>query len=141
LASSSPSKFGDGKWHDVPTIAAEVGFPEDHVKDTLENMRQKRTYKHKAEQKEIGTVSKYRIFREEEKVGTDELEKKLMPMIAKLKAEGHKNMATMSPPAVLYWAGMIEKQIEKWAEGKDAETKGDFEKTGLHCGMRRSIAA
>jgi hypothetical protein len=57
-------------------------------------------------------------------------------MIKALKAEGKKNMATMSPPSVLYWAGMIEKQIEAWAEGKvrdlkDAEGKSEFEQTGL----------
>jgi hypothetical protein len=35
--------FADGKWHDIPTIAAKVGFPEDYVKKTLENMRLKKT--------------------------------------------------------------------------------------------------
>ncbi len=128
-------QFADGKWHDIATIAAEVCSSEDHVKGTLELMRQKRTYKHKAEHKEFGGTIKWRLFKEQELVGTDEIEKKLAEAIKALKAEGKKNMATMSPPSVLYWVGMIEKQIDEWADGvrdlKTAEAKSDFSKTGL----------
>lgn len=123
--------FADGKWHALPEISAKVEAPEEHVAATLKGMRSNGYYQCKCEQREIGTVTKYRIFHEAKKVGTDELRQKLGPMIKNLKDEGKKNMATMSPPSVLYWAGMIEKQIDAWIEGKAAETKGEFEKTGL----------
>ena len=71
------------------------------------------------QQKEFGTVTKHRIFREERKVGTDELTDKLRPLIERLTAEGKKNMATMSPPTVLYLASKIQQQIDEWAGAKE----------------------
>lgn len=115
--------FTDGKWYDIPTIAAKVESPEDHVAATLKGMRDNKYYSCKCEQREIGAVVKYRIFREAKKVGTDEMLEKLEPLLSKLREEGHKNMATMSPPTVLYLTGKIQQQIDEWS-GKPAKETG-----------------
>jgi len=80
------------------------------------------TYGSNCERREVGTGTKYRLFREAKKVGTDEMVEKLRPLIEKLMAEGKKNMATMSPPTVLYLAGMIQKQIDEWSGKPETET-------------------
>jgi hypothetical protein len=57
----------------------------------------------------------YRIYKQEKMISSSELVEKLTPIIKDLKAEGRKNMATMSPATVGYLAGMLEKLVDEWA--------------------------
>jgi hypothetical protein len=68
----------------------------------------------KVERKRVGTHTEFRIFKENKKISLDELVEKLTPIIKDLKAEGRKNMATMSPATVGYLAGMLEKLVDEW---------------------------
>ena len=45
----------------------------------------------------------------------DELIEKLAPIIKELKAEGKKNMATMSPATVSHLAGKLSNLLDEWA--------------------------
>lgn len=110
-------QFGDGKWHPLTTIAEAVDTPEEHVVETLRTMEALRgTYGARCERKKVGTSFSYRIFRQTRTISSEELKTKLTPLIEGLKAEGKKNMATMSPATVAHLAGWLQKLLDEWTE-------------------------
>lgn len=111
------SEFADGKWHSLQTIIEAIA-PDDpqQVEATVERMRKVNSYGAKCEKKQVGTEFHYRIFHSEKQISALELIEKLRPIIQKLKIEGKKNMATMSPPSVAILAGQLEKLLEEWTQ-------------------------
>jgi hypothetical protein len=107
-------QFGDGKWHLQATIAKALDTTEDHVATTLATMRKMQTYGAKSERKRVGASNAFRIFRKQNMVSSNELVEKLGPIIKSLKAEGKKNMATMSPPTVAHLAAQLQKLLDEW---------------------------
>jgi hypothetical protein len=49
-------------------------------------------------------------------ISSSELIEKLTPILKGLKAEGTKNMATMSPGTVAYLAAQLGRLLEEWTE-------------------------
>jgi len=109
-------KFADGKWHKPEKIARDLDAAEELVVDTLESMRRNQNYGAQCERRHVGKGFEYRIFRSEKMISASELIEKLTPIVRDLKAEGRKNMATMSPATVGYLAGMLEKLLNEWVE-------------------------
>lgn len=110
-------QFGDGKWHALATIAKAIEEPEEHIVETLRTMEALRgTYGARCERKKVGTSSSYRIFRQTRTISSAELNTKLTPLIEGLKAEGKKNMATMSPGTVAHLAGLLQQLLDEWTE-------------------------
>jgi hypothetical protein len=114
IGKSIKEKFADGKWHPLNTIVEGVGADKKHVLDTINGMSKNGYFGCKVERKRVGTHTEFRIFKENKRISLDELVEKLTPIIKDLKAEGRKNMATMSPATVGYLAGMLEKLVEEW---------------------------
>ena len=56
-------------------------------------------------------------------ISVDEMNKKLGPIIDDLKAEGKKNMATMSPGTVARLAALLERQLDEWS-GRESKFYG-----------------
>jgi len=110
-------QFGDNKWHPLAIIAKGVEASEEHVAETLHTMQALRgTYGAKCERKQVGTSFSYRIFRQTRTISSAELKTKLTPLIEGLKAEGKKNMATMSPGTVAHLAGSLQHLLDEWTE-------------------------
>ena len=109
-------QFADGKWHRLSHIADEIDHDEDRVRRTLDGMLKKPTYGCKAEKKRVGQHFEYRIFGLDKTISSSELIEKLTPILKGLKAEGAKNMATMSPGTVAYLAGQLARLLEEWTE-------------------------
>jgi hypothetical protein len=110
-------QFGDGEWHSLATIAEAIEAPEEHIVETLRTMEALRgTYGARCERKKVGTSSSYRIFRQTRTISSAELKTKLTPLIEGLKAEGKKNMATMSPGTVAHLAGSLQRLLDEWTE-------------------------
>lgn len=109
-------KFADGKWHKPEKMARDLDAAEELVADTLESMRRNKNYGATCERRHVGKGFEYRIFQTEKMISSGELIEKLTPIVRDLKAEGRKNMATMSPATVGYLAGMLEKLLNEWTE-------------------------
>jgi hypothetical protein len=109
-------QFADGKWHQLSKIARKIDREEDRVRRTLDGMLKKQTYGCKAEKKKVGQHFEYRIFKLDKTISSRELIEKLTPILKGLKAEGAKNMATMSPGTVAYLAGQLARLLEGWTE-------------------------
>ena len=109
-------QFADGKWHRLSNIAHKIDHDEDRVRRTLDGMLKKQTHGCKAEKKRVGQHFEYRIFRLDKTISSSELIEKLTPILKGLKAEGAKNMATMSPGTVAYLAGQLARLLEEWTE-------------------------
>ena len=110
-------QFGDGEWHSLAAMIEAVEAPEEHVVETLRTMQALRgTYGARCERKKVGTSYSYRIFRQTRTISSAELKTKLTPLIKELKAEGKKNMATMSPATVAHLAGWLQKLLDEWTE-------------------------
>jgi hypothetical protein len=112
-------KFCDGKWHALEAIAEEmapVGATADHVRAMVEQMRWRATYNTRCERKYIGGKPHYRMFPQENLVSIGELADKLGPLINGLKAEGKKNMATISISKVAMIAVQLERQLKEWSK-------------------------
>jgi hypothetical protein len=108
-------QFGDGKWHATEKMAKCLDVPSDFVESTLRTMRSLGTYGVRSEQKRVGSSFHHRIFKSEKKISSVELVEKLAPIIKELKAEGKKNMATMSPATVAHLAGRLSNLLDEWA--------------------------
>jgi hypothetical protein len=108
-------RFADGKWHRSSAIAEKIGADEKHVLDTISGMSKNGYYGCKVERKRVGAKTEFRIFKKEKTVSLDELTEKLAPIIKELKAEGKKNMATMSPATVAHLAGKLSNLLDEWA--------------------------
>lgn len=110
-------QFGDGKWHSLASIAGAIEAPEEHIVETLRTMEALRgTYGARCERKKVGTSSSYRIFRQTRMISSAELKTKLTPLVEGLKAEGRKNMATMSTATVAHLAGSLQLLLDEWTE-------------------------
>jgi len=110
-------KFGDGEWHPLTTIVEALDLPEAHIVETLRTMTALRgTYGARCERKQVGTSFSYRIFPQTRTISSAELKTKLTPLIEGLKAEGKKNMATMSPGTVAHLAGSLQQLLDEWTE-------------------------
>jgi hypothetical protein len=113
---SLKERFAEGKWHRLSHIADAIDHDEDQVRRTLDGMLKKQAYGCKAEKKKVGQHFEYRIFRLDKTISSSELIEKLTPLLKGLKAEGAKNMATMSPGTVAYLAGQLARLLEEWTE-------------------------
>jgi len=115
IGGSIKERFADGKWHRPSVIAEKIGADEAHVLDTINRMSKNGAYGCKVERKCVGTHTEFRIFKKDKTVSFDELIEKLAPIIKELKAEGKKNMATMSPATVAHLAGKLSNLLDEWA--------------------------
>jgi hypothetical protein len=107
--------FADGKWHPFDTIVEGLGADKKHVLDTINGMSKNGYFGCRVERKRVGTDTEFRIFKEDKTISLDELIEKLTPIIKELKAEGKKNMATMSPATVAHLAGKLSNLLDEWA--------------------------
>jgi hypothetical protein len=115
IGESIKEGFADGKWHRPGQIAEKIGADEAHVVDTINRMSKNGTFGCKVERKRVGANTEFRIFKKEKTISFDELIEKLAPIIKELKAEGKKNMATMSPATVSHLAGKLSNLLDEWA--------------------------
>jgi hypothetical protein len=109
------AEFCDGKWHPLPVIAKFLCAPEDEVMRSLAGMVKDGRGGAATERKIVGVVKHYRFFRHSKMISSAELTEKLAPIIKELKAEGRKNMATMSPATVAHLAGKLSNLLDEWA--------------------------
>ena len=116
IGGSIKERFADGKWHPLDTIVEGVGADEAHVLDTINGMSKNGHFGCKVERKRVGTHTEFRIFKTDKTISLDELIEKLAPLIKELKAEGKKNMATMSPATVAHLAGKLSNLLDEWAQ-------------------------
>jgi len=109
-------KFGDGKWHGLDEIVAELGHDERDVAATLKGMQGNQNYKVQVETMLRGREQRphFKIYPLEKSVGSIELAEKLGPLIKELKLEGKKNMATMVPANVAYFAEKLQRLLDEW---------------------------
>lgn len=110
------ARFGDGKWHRFDTIVEYIQAPPDLIQYTLKSMRKNKFYNVKAEARKVGQRTEWRIFSLEKTISAVLLIEKLTPIHEGLRAEGKKNMATMSPATVAYLAGKLGQLLKEWAE-------------------------
>jgi hypothetical protein len=115
IGESIKERFGDGKWHALNSIVEGVGADEKHILDSINGMSKNGYFGCKVERKRVGTNTEFRIFKKENTISLDELTEKLAPIIKELKAEGKKNMATMSPATVAHLAGKLSNLLDEWA--------------------------
>jgi hypothetical protein len=109
-------QFADGKWHRLSNIARKIDCDEHRVRRALNRMCKNRSHGCKVEKKKVGQDFEYRIFRLNKVVSSSELTEKLAPIIEGLRAEGKKNMVTMSPQTVAVLAHRLQKLLDEWAE-------------------------
>ncbi len=108
--------FSDGQWHSVKDIAAGINASPKNVEASLKRYL---TYNAACEKKRIPKDeggSAYRVFKTDtgRLISPCELKTKLRPLLAELKLEGKKNMATMSPGTVARIAFDIENLLKGW---------------------------
>ena len=115
IGKSIKERFADGKWHSLDTIVEAVRADKEHVLATIKGMSSNGHFGCKVERKRVGTNTEFRIFKKEKTISLDELIEKLAPIIKELKAEGKKNMATMSPATVAHLAGKLSNLLDEWA--------------------------
>ena len=108
-------RFANGKWYPLDTIVEAINGDKKHVLDTINGMSKNGHFGCKVERKRVGTHTEFRIFKTDKTISLDELIEKLAPLIKELKAEGKKNMATMSPATVAHLAGKLSNLLDEWA--------------------------
>lgn len=119
VANAIKDTSADGTWHKFSTIVTNVQAvvreaTEEDVEAVLGGMLRFGTYNVFCEKKK--GVDHYRIvIGGKNKIDLVALKKELRPIIDGLKAEGRKNMATMSPPTVAHLTFQLEQLIEKLA--------------------------
>ena len=107
-------RFADGKWHDVETIAKHVNGTVESLDTVFQNMRSKRANGiGLCEDRRHGKTIQYRMRKAGRTIDLEVLMEELQPLIDGLKAEGRKNMATMSPDTVAALTVQLERLIEK----------------------------
>ena len=115
IGKSIKDHFSNGKWYPLESIVEGVGADEQHVLDTINGMSKNGYFGCRVERKRVGADTEFRIFKKDKTVSLDELTEKLAPLIKELKAEGKKNMATMSPATVAHLAGKLSNLLDEWA--------------------------
>lgn len=109
--------FADGKWHKQESFAPKLDAPDDDVAAVLENMRATGAYRCHCERKKVGASWSYRIFHHDGRlIALDALLQDLGPILERLKIEGRKTLASISPAAVAILAHELEQLIEKLAK-------------------------
>jgi len=116
LAAKILSEFGDSKWHELETIARHVEQPADSLTGVLANMACCNKAVALIENKQRGKATLYRIVKAGRSIELDVFMQDLGPIIDGLKAEGKKNVATISPGTVAYLAHQLEQLLEKLAK-------------------------
>lgn len=117
LAPLIRATFSDGQWRSIQEVATETKASEADVERTLEGIKKHAELpKVKCERKKVGREFHYRLFPMDKTVSLKELKTKLRPLIDGLKAEGKKNMTTMSPGTVAHLTFLIQKLLDGWAE-------------------------
>lgn len=106
-------RFGDKKWHALPTIAKALEAAEDEVERSLYGMVKDGRGGAKTEIKTVSGVKHYRIFRNSRMVSSDELIEKLTPILKGLEAEAAKNQVRVSPQALAILAGKLRRLLEE----------------------------
>jgi hypothetical protein len=109
--------FGDGKWHKIETIAERAALPVDRVLTFI----QKRNWAGgsrtaTAEIKRVARTHHIRIYRKDKAIASRELVERLGPLIDGLKAEGKKNMATISIAKIALIAGQLQSLVDEWSQ-------------------------
>lgn len=119
IAKAIKRTCGDGTWHQLKTIVAKVQdieqeATEEQVWAVLRTMVDRGSYNTFAEKKGGST---YRIVAGgNQPIDLVVLKKELGPIIEGLKAEGRKNMATMSPGTVAHLTVQLERILDKLAD-------------------------
>jgi hypothetical protein len=116
------SNFADGKWHDIETIAKQVGESIEDIKPALQNIVEHKTFQCTAEKRPFAKTFQYRIFPQERQESTVEMIEKIQPLLDVLKLEGRKNMATMSPPTVAFHAAKIQELLNDLQKARRAKS-------------------
>jgi transcriptional regulator with XRE-family HTH domain len=117
LAPLIRATLSDGHWRSIQEVAREAKASEADVERTLEGIKKHAELpKVKCERKKVGREFHYRLFPLDKTVSLKELKTKLRPLIDGLKAEGKKNMTTMSPGTVAHLTFLIQKLLDGWAE-------------------------
>jgi hypothetical protein len=116
LAEKILSAFGDSKWHELETIANHVEEPADSLAGIFANMACCNKAVALCEKKQRGKVVLYRIVKADRSIELGALMQDLGPIIDGLKAEGKKNVATISPGTVAHLVHQLEQLLEKLAK-------------------------
>lgn len=106
--------YSDGKWHAPDVIAKRIDQSKDDVEKTLAASVSRGTKRYKVERRRHGPGWQYRIFPTEKTVSSVELTEKLAPLIAELKAEGRKNMATIAISRIAKIAAELQEFVDDW---------------------------
>jgi len=106
--------YSDGKWHAPDVIAKRIDQSKDDVEKTLAASVSRGTKRYKVERRRHGPGWQYRIFPTEKTVSSVELTEKLGPLIAELKAEGRKNMATIAISRIAKIAAELQEFVDDW---------------------------
>jgi hypothetical protein len=111
------AELADGEWHTKEEIALHVGEPVESLQAVLDNIQNKHTNGiGMCEKRRWKSSYQYRMRKAGRKIDFDVLMEELKPVIKGLKAEGRKNMTTMSPPTVAELAIRLERILERLAE-------------------------
>jgi hypothetical protein len=121
-------QLADGVWHREATIAAHaqkacaaldppIAVTEQDVHAVLYHMVVKGTHGVRCEKKKGAKGWSYRLVRAGRTVKADAFLSEIRPIVEALKAEGRKNMATMSPWTVAQLADRLEKLLETMVAG------------------------
>jgi len=115
------AEFGDGEWHKLETISANVEQPPESLLEMLANMNSTHNNWGVAlcERKRVGAKDgtwKYRIIRGGEKIDLPALRQELAPILKELEYQGAQHRAAYSPSAVLQCAHRIRKLLETLAQ-------------------------
>jgi hypothetical protein len=119
IADAIKTTSATGAWHRFSTIVTNVRTlvpeaTEEDIEAVLKTMIYTGSYNVFCEKKK--GVDHYRIvLGGKQKIDLVALQKELGPLIERLKAEGRKNMATMSPPTVAHLAFELERLLVKLA--------------------------
>jgi hypothetical protein len=116
LAREIISAFGDGKWHELETIANHVGEPADSLTHIIANMACCNKAVALCEKKQRGKVTLVRVVKATRSIDLAALMQDLGPILDGLKAEGKKNVATISPGTVAHLVHQLEQLLEKLAK-------------------------
>ncbi len=110
-------RFADGKWHDIEIISKYVNATVESLDSVFQNMRDKGAYGiGLCERRQHAKAIQYRMRKAGRTIDLAVLMKELKPILEGLKAEGKKNMTTMSPGAVGYLVGKAKQLIERLAK-------------------------
>lgn len=126
-------QFADGEWHDEATIHFADVDPKD-VRSSLNLLARgsRVTCNTKGERERRGSRRFIRLFRQDRMISAAEIKLKLAPLLKRLKEQGRKNMATMSPASVALLAGELEQHLKEWTSMGPGPSPGNGPKEDNH---------